>query len=81
MTDYVATVYRLPGSIIVRINGTNYMFSRNMSGLTVTTPNFKVDKSWTPIYSQVVKTNLIKTARSVMEHAANKLGKGWMTGT
>ena len=80
MTDYVATVYQLPGSIVVRINGTNYMFSRNPGGLTVTTKNFKVEKTWTPIYSQVVKTNLLKTARSVLEHAAKKFGKGWMQG-
>jgi len=81
MAEYVATVYRAIDSIIVRIASTNYKFTQDKSGgLIVTTTNFKVDRSWTPLYSQVVTTNLQKTAQKVMEMAANKLGKGWKRG-
>lgn len=81
MAEFVATVYRAVGSIIVRIAGTNYKFTQDTGGgLIVTTTNFKVDRSWTPIYSQMVTSNLQKTAQKVMEQAANKLGKGWKRG-
>lgn len=81
MAEYVATVYRVPGKIVVRINGTNYIYTRNeKGGVSVTTTNFKVDRTWTPIYSQVVTANLQSTAQKVMEMAANKLRKGWQRG-